>query len=77
MSTEIIVAIIVAVPALVSPLVAWFVGRIGLGRYFRELELRMKQLELLEKASSVSSADNEESDRVKSDSLGDGVLRCQ
>lgn len=58
MKTEILVAVIAAGPALFSPIVGWFVNRIGLGRRFREIDLRIKKLELLEKAASLSRTES-------------------
>lgn len=53
METEILVAIIAAVPTLFSPIIGLLANRIGMGQRLRETELRLKKLELLEKAASL------------------------
>ena len=55
MKIEILVAIIAAVPVIIAPIVGWIISRFGLGRQFRELDIRAKQLEILEKATKLSN----------------------
>lgn len=66
MKTEILIAIIAAVPVLFSPIVGWLINRIGLGRKFREVDLRIKKLELLEKAALLSRKESEGYEQINS-----------
>ena len=50
--------------ALSSPIVGWLVTRIGLGCKFREIDLRIKKLELLDKAASLSRKESEGQEQV-------------
>jgi hypothetical protein len=64
MNTDIFVAIIAAIPALLSPIVGLLVNRIGMGQRLREAELRIKKLELLEKATLLHQRTPDESGEI-------------
>lgn len=62
-----LLTVIAAAPALLAPIIGWLINRAGAGRKLREVEWRMRQLELLEKAASVGgkTGDAEGRDRVR------------
>ena len=62
MQTEIVVAIIMVIPALLSPVIYLLIYRFGLGHESRELQLRAQTLEILERVLSLQNTLRERDD---------------
>ena len=62
MKIEIVLGLIAAIPALLSPVIAWSINRLGVGRESRELQVRAQTLEILERALSLQNTLRERDD---------------
>ena len=62
MKIEIVLGLLATIPALLSPVIAWSINRLGVGRENRELQVRAQTLEILERALSLQNTLRERDD---------------
>ncbi len=64
MNTELIIPIIAMVPALLAPLIAWFLSQRGVSRRAKELESLLTRIELVEKLRQIQEQTSDSKARL-------------